>query len=275
MAKTFSPLLQLKWFFRLATERKLTGSDQLMYLHIFNKFNEAHWTESLRIKDAELKESMRLFDMEGRPASSEILRRGRQRLKGRGFINFESGGGREPEYSLIRLYPDGTPDDTPAGSGLVSYTVRAEDVKTEEEADAGASGRDLTKNGENAPTDSPLAATSANAHERVSVKFAKNDFEDLDEVLECWERNCGAGLSFEEQSQFKAWIDRFGKEWLQKVIQEAKEKSYAKGMSMRYIKKYIAQELSNSSPSQKKSTKGGGYGERVKEQLAKLEALGY
>ena len=121
-----NPLSQLNHFFRLATERKLSGSDQLMYLHIFNKFNQAHWTETLQINDAELKELMRLHDLDGRPASIEIIRRGRQRLKAKKFIDFNSGNGQCPEYRLIQLYPDDTSADTSDktldDSQLVSYS---------------------------------------------------------------------------------------------------------------------------------------------------------
>lgn len=107
------PLSQLNYFFRLAAERKLSGSDQLMYLHIFNKFNQAHWTETLRITDAELKDLMRLYDSTGKPATIETIRRSRQRLKAKGFIEFTSGNGQAPLYKLPCLYPDNTPADTP------------------------------------------------------------------------------------------------------------------------------------------------------------------
>ena len=48
------PLVQLNKFFELAAERKLSGSDQLVYLHLFNAFNRAHWTETLRVMDRQL-----------------------------------------------------------------------------------------------------------------------------------------------------------------------------------------------------------------------------
>ena len=129
-----NPLSQLNAFFRLATERKLSGSDQLMYLHIFNKFNQAHWTETLRIKDAELKDSMRLYDLDGRAISVEVIRRGRQRLKAKGFIDFDSSKGYATAYRLPCLYPTDTPAytpaDTPADTSANPYIPAREDVKT-------------------------------------------------------------------------------------------------------------------------------------------------
>lgn len=212
LMQSFSPLLQLKWFFRLATERKLTGSDQLMYLHIFNKFNEARWTETLRIKDAELKESMRLFDTEGRPASIEILRRGRQRLKGKGFIDFKSGGGHEPEYKLIRLYPEDTRADTPAytradtplGSGLVSYTRAREDNKTE----------DLKNNPDSA---------------------GAND-DDLDNLIELWEAAGGAKLNQLLLSKLASLLDTYAYETIKVAIKQAAESNNSKyGFSFKFL----------------------------------------
>ncbi len=137
----FKPLSQLNYFFRLALERELSGSDQLLYLHILWKFNEAHWTETLRIRDAELKDLMNLRDTDGKPASIEVVRRGKQRLKAKGFIDFKSGKGNLPtEYRLIKFYPDDTPADssadTPEDAGqrksLLSIPSNRKDGRREE-----------------------------------------------------------------------------------------------------------------------------------------------
>ena len=222
----FKPLSQLNYFFRLATERKLSGSDQLMYLHIFNKFNQAHWTETLRIKDAELKELMRLYDSNGSPASIDIIRRGRQRLKAKGFIEFKSGDGYEPEYRLPCLHPTDTPADTPADTQHNSYIrVREdeEDVKTK---------------------------NSAATCERVG----------LEEILEEWENNHGRPLSIEEQSQMQAWAQRYGEEWLKGLFPKAWEKCTARAMCFAYIKGYISREVKGGiSPKTKGGEENGGY----------------
>ena len=98
------PLSQLKAFFKKSAELKLTGSDQLMYLHLWDKFNTEHYPETLRITDAELQKAMRLYDTNGKPSSVEVLRRGRQRLRTKGLIDFNIDAGCAPTYKLIKLY---------------------------------------------------------------------------------------------------------------------------------------------------------------------------
>lgn len=107
---------QLSRFFQLAAERKLCGNDQLVYLHILNQFHRAHWAETLRIKDAELLESCRIHDSSGKPASIETIRRCKQRLKAKGFINFSSGNGKPTLYQFIWFAPADTPANIPADS---------------------------------------------------------------------------------------------------------------------------------------------------------------
>lgn len=122
---------QLRSFFELALERKLAGSDQLLYLHIFNKFNSARFPERLRVKDAELKGLMRLHEASGGELCRETVRRAKQRLKSKGFLDFTSGGGKAlTEYRLIKLYsedapgasPVASPVASPAASGLIPYS---------------------------------------------------------------------------------------------------------------------------------------------------------
>ena len=131
-------LSQLKGFFKLAIERELIGSDQLMYMHIFMKLNEEHWPETTCIGDAELLKRMRLRDVSGKAASIEVVRRGRQRLKNRGLIEFESGKGHEVEYRLVNLEGDAPPADRCAeGVVVANKRVREkEDVKTKKSASA-------------------------------------------------------------------------------------------------------------------------------------------
>ena len=106
----FSPLRQLNRFFDEATEKTLSGSDQLVYLHLFNKFNRAHWTETILVRDAELLELCRLYDTNGKPSSIKAIRNARARLKAKGFIDFTAGKGNNPtEYRLIPLHPVDTP----------------------------------------------------------------------------------------------------------------------------------------------------------------------
>ena len=111
------PLNQLNEFFKLAEERTLSGSDQLLYLHLLQRFNRAHWTETVNVSDRDLLNSMRLYDSTGKPAHVNTIRNARSRLKLKGFINFKSGQGKETtEYRLIQLYPCDTACDTPEHS---------------------------------------------------------------------------------------------------------------------------------------------------------------
>lgn len=100
------PLTQLKYFFQLAEERELSGADQLLWFHLFNRFNKQNWKGTLKIKDAELRDLMKLYNSDGKPMSVTTIRRARQRLKTKGFIEFSSGGGYATTYQLINLAPD-------------------------------------------------------------------------------------------------------------------------------------------------------------------------
>lgn len=138
------PLNQLNAFFKFAEERMLVGSDQLLYLHLFNLFNKSHWQETIRITDNELMSAMRLYDSTGKPANVNTIRSAKSRLKLKGFIDFEPGKGNIPtEYKLIQLCPPcdtpnpspcDTPKDTPCDSfRFTSYTLSSkEDVKTKD-----------------------------------------------------------------------------------------------------------------------------------------------
>lgn len=210
----FKPMTQLNYFFRLATERKLSGSDQLMYLHIFNKFNQAHWTETLRIKDAELKELMRLYDSNGKPASIDTIRRGRQRLKAKGFIDFTSGNGYEPEYRLPCLHPADSPADTPidtpahsSPSSLIRTREDAKDVKTDKSV--------------------------------VVVDAGARTLNEVDELVEYWERDLRGGrLSFEHQSELAVWLKSKGKDFVKEAMREASD-SNGIALNMKLLRKVI------------------------------------
>lgn len=226
----FNPLKQLNHFFKLATERKLSGSDQLMYLHIFNKFNAAHWTETLRIKDAELKDLMRLYDTNGKPSSIDVIRRGRQRLKSKGFIDFTSGTGYEPEYRMTCLYPADTPADTPADSSANPYIRVREDVKDVK-----------TK-----------SSSSARAREKI------------DEAQEHWEHIKGGRLTFEHLSELQVLIDKHGLDWLKNRMTEASDANgNSHGLSMKFfrafIKRYLkgGEKVETASPSYTKPARTG------------------
>ena len=144
------PLSQLNAFFSLAEERMLKGSDQLLYLHLFNLFNRAHWSETICVTDNDLMSAMRLYDSTGKPAHVNTIRNAKSRLKLKGFIDFKPGkGSNSTVYKLIQLYPCDTLCDTPCDTACdtpcdtlrvySSYPepseedVKTKDAKTEEE----------------------------------------------------------------------------------------------------------------------------------------------
>ena len=131
------PLSQLNAVFKLATEKTLSGSDLLVYLHLFNKFNQAHWTETILVRDVELLKLVNLYDSNGKPAALATIRNAKSRLKKKGFINFKiTPAG--TEYRLIQLYPMDPPMDPPIDTPIDTPTdpltrsnIRVrEDVKT-------------------------------------------------------------------------------------------------------------------------------------------------
>ena len=104
--------------------QKLSGNEQLVLLHINNAMNTAYWAETLRLSDNSLLAMLNQYDSTGKPLSIETLRRVKQRLKGKGLIDFTSGKGSQiSEYRLVKLYaeepcphPENTPADTPKQS---------------------------------------------------------------------------------------------------------------------------------------------------------------
>ena len=203
----FNPLTQLNHFFRLATDRKLSGSDQLMYLHIFMKFNQAHWTETLRIKDAELKDLMRLYDSNGKPMSIEMIRRGRQRLKAKGFIEVLNQGedGHEPNYRMPRLYPINPPDDPPA------------DPPDDPPADP-----------PDDPSERPYIRTREDVEDVENVKTkAKGDArESVWDVFKVWNSEMPRSLTASEKYELADFEESFGFEKVKEAIIATRRERY-------------------------------------------------
>lgn len=250
------PLSQLNYFFRLAAERKLSGSDQLMYLHIFNKFNQAHWTETLRITDAELKDLMRLYDSTGKPATIETIRRSRQRLKAKGFIEFTSGNGQAPLYNLPCLYPDNTPDYTPADTPdntpdytlLSSTLLRSKDEEKKEK-------KTLTDIQSRTRIESGVILNN----KREGTE--KEESDSIDELIEYWEKAGGSKLNFVIISELKALLEENSLVLLKKAIDEACMGNNSRyGFSLNYMKLKLA-DIQKAVPALKGGESSGRYQE--------------
>ena len=112
----FNPLTQLNNLFDAFAARSLSGHDQLICLHIFNKLNRARWPETVRISDRELQELCQLYDSNGKPVSLDTIRRAKSRLKLKGFIDYPKGTGLPTEYRMTVFSPCRHPADTPADS---------------------------------------------------------------------------------------------------------------------------------------------------------------
>lgn len=90
------PLSHLNRFFELAAEKRLAGSDQLLYLHLFNAFNRARFPPTVTLTDEELLSRLGLYDRSGKRVSRSTLKNAKARLKMKGLIDFaRSGGGTE------------------------------------------------------------------------------------------------------------------------------------------------------------------------------------
>ena len=176
---------------------KLSGNELLVLLRINNEMNTAHWTETLPLADSSLLALLNQYDSTGKPMSLESLRRIKQKLKGKGLIDFTGGKGSQiSEYRLVKLYtdepcphPDNTPADTPDNTpdkllNNNSNNNSPENVKIEK-----------------------LKEKEKNAHTRTS-----NSDEDIEEDV----RAGYFGLSLEAKLQ-----EKYGVEKLEKAMDKA------------------------------------------------------
>ena len=201
-----NPLTYLNSLFDAFAERTLSGSDQLICLHIFNKFNRAHWPETVRISDREIQELCRLYDSTGKPVTVKTIRNAKARLKLKGLIDFTAGNGDAPtEY---RLNPFHTPGDTPGDTPPVPYIRAREDVKT----------LDLRH--------------SFNQ----SVDAQACNISELDSALDFWEELKGGRLTFEHQSALNALLKEKGVDWVKSAMKEAADaNSNPRGLSPKFL----------------------------------------
>ena len=122
------PLKQLNAFFKLADERNLSGRDQLLYLHLLNEFNKAHWAESLTLSNRTLLSAMKLYNEKGKPLDSKALKAMKSRLKLKGFIEFKAGTGKTAtEYSLPVLYPAESSCNVVPATNIIEFKPNSAD----------------------------------------------------------------------------------------------------------------------------------------------------
>ena len=229
----FNPLTYLNELFDTFAARTLSGHDQLICLHIFNKFNRARWPETVRIADRELQELCRLYDSNGKPATIDTIRKAKSRLKLKGIIEFTSGNGSSfTEYKLPCLPPNDTPADTPNDTpadtlGRSNQHVREDvlDVKTDTEYNA----------------------------EQTRARETK----ELDDLIEYWETAGGSRLNMLLISKLDALLTEHTlsdvKAAIDRAVDGANNPNY--GFSLDYVKLKLS-ELKNGRPKGRK-LKGG------------------
>ena len=195
---------QWNGFFRKAKELRLTSNDQVVYMHLLNALNQAHWAEPLNLSDGELLILCNMYDDNGTPSKIEKVRRCKQRLKNKGFINFIGGHGVKPsQYWLPKLYDeDDPPDKTPADTHVQT------------------------------PADSPAQTPANSAGDSALPVCAKTAVKGLNEKTKAeeqsgraratWEALGGKPLSEEEADEMRDLEGFYGADWLERLIVKAK-----------------------------------------------------
>lgn len=190
-------------------EGDLTAHAQLVGYKLFAIFNEQMFPESLPLTDRELQSLTNI-------KSGQTIVEARRQLKNAGLIDFKKAKNKPTRYRLTIKHESST-NQAPIKhepSKNENPNIRArEDVKTEDVK---------TKNNNN----------SAGA------------CENLDEVLDYWEEFCGGRLTFEHQSQLKAWVNQKGVEWVKEVMQTAADSNNnPRGISFNYLKAIVQNKL--------------------------------
>ena len=230
-----NPLTYLNSLFDTFAEQTLSGHDQLIMLHIFNKFNRSHWQETVRISDRELQELCRLYDSTGKPVTIDTIRTAKSRLKLKGLINFKAGkGSSKTEYRIVNPTetpphsPQETPADTPPDTEQNSYIRVREDVKDFKTLDSSIS---------------YLSNACANSQE-------------LDNLIDYWEQTLKGGrLSIEHQSEIQAWLEKYGVVWVKETMKEASDANgNSKGLNIKLLRGVVNRKLN---PVSSRVLKGG------------------
>lgn len=187
---------QWNGFFRKAKELNLTSNDQVVYMHILNALNQARWAEPLNLSDGELLILCNMHDDNGAPSKIEKLRRCKQRLKNKGFINFIGGHGVKPsQYWLPKLYDE---EEPPA------------DTRVQTPAQTPA----------DSPGDSTLPVCAKTAVKGLNEKTKAE--EKRARARATWEALGGKPLSEEEADELRELENFYGAEWLERLIVKAK-----------------------------------------------------
>lgn len=207
---------QWNGFFRKAQESGLTSNDQVVYMHILNALNQARWAEPLNLSDGELLVLCNMHDDNGAPCKIDKLRRCKQRLKNKGFINFIGGHGVKPsQYWLPKLYDEEDPPDETRADSRVQTPAHS-------------------------PAHSP-ADSAGNSTLPVRAKTAlkgeneKTKAEQSGRARATWEALGGKPLSEDEAEQLRILEGFYGADWLERLIVKAKSLCKYPPMSFNFL----------------------------------------
>lgn len=204
------PLSQINAIFDEILDWNLSGSEQLVLLHLFNAFNHAHWTETIQLSDEMLQSAINQYDSNGKPASLDTVRRAKQKLKKKGLINFTSGRGSDfTKYHLVKLYPADTPADTPAHLQTSSMTTYNPKI------------RKKTRRREEGAT----ATSETRVREGVLNQ----------EIVNIWQDKAGKLSSYEYRMLFQ-FQQKYGTE---KVVYAVKESIELNVLNVRYVQRIL------------------------------------
>lgn len=216
----------IRCFHILCKTQSLSAGTRSTFTAIIGEFNAAHFPERLSISDRDLKSLAGLKSVASVHECKNVL-------KNHKLIDFTTKRGcrGSTEYSL--------PTEWLASINriLTEHLPNINRTLTEHLPN-------ICRTFEPAPN---IRAREDLKTEDVKTKNNNNSAgacENLDEVLDYWEELCGGRLTFEHQSQIKAWVNQKGVEWVKEVMQTAADSNNnPRGISFNYFKAIVQNKL--------------------------------
>lgn len=216
-------LRQINAIFAAAARLQLTALEQLVLMHLYNKFNRSHWQATIALRDSDL-----LADC-GLNVTLATLRRAKARLKAHGLIDYVAGKGSQVTvYHSVELYGGARDNKTCDKFAREAVNERVDTpvdtpVHTETRIATGSVGTC-----ENERVDTPVD-TSENSYLRARAQNSKstkniNKGESVrEEILKTWRVEAHYPLSAACQRQIPALLNDFGKQSVIDAIETVRE----------------------------------------------------
>ena len=197
-------------FHAYSKKHELTANTRSLYYALLGEFNAGFWSQELCFSDRTMQTLAGVKSLHG-------IHDAKSALKMMGLIDFRPGKNRKTIYKLCTEHLANTwrtpAEHLPNTAGTLgaSSNIRTrEDLKT----------LDLKT--------LDLSTTTTSTRVR--------DFQELDDILEYWERDLRGGrLSFEHQSQIAAWLDQHGVEWVKGLMKEASDAN-STGLNFKFLR---------------------------------------